>query len=298
MTSSTPTRSVALHIGAHKTATTHLQRSFQVQQAALIENGVRYYGPESLRRPERGIADIFGLDFYKRKPAPTRSTSDQVEFMFKDGHRLILSDENFVGVLHDRSGRILAPLYPRAAPRVLALSKALDLGPIDVFVGVRDPASFLTSAYGQALLGGKKIGFSEYLAMNPVTQIYWPGLIARLRSMPDVGRIFVWRQEDYQNVFHDICAQMMGDAVDMRIMPYPERLHPGLSEAAVAHILSQGETVDSRKISAHARASFPIGDANPAFAPFTATDIAASASDYDHQLGEIDRIAGVTILRP
>jgi len=293
-----PPRSVALHIGAHKTATTHLQRSFVMQQDALIRAGLRYYGPDTLRRPKRGLGDLYGLDAYRRQTFPTRTREEQRDFMFKDGHRLILSDENFVGVLHNKAGNMLSPLYPRAEARVQGLAEAIDVGPVDVLIGLRNPATFLVSAYGQAIMGGQLSSFEDYIARNPLPQIYWPGLVARLRQCSGVGRIIVWRFEEYRWRFHKICAAMMGDHVDMRIRPLPKKVHLGLSNAAVAHVLAHLDTVDAATLGEQARKAYPVSEAHPAFAPFAPDEIAAATADYDRQIAEISDIAGVTFLRP
>lgn len=290
-------RSAALHIGAHKTATTHLQRSFAMQQEALIKAGVRYYGPDTLRRPRRGLGDLFGLEGFG-KTHPTRSRAEQADFMFKDGHRLVLSDENFIGVLHNKHGNMLSPLYPKAELRVDALSKALDVGPIDVMIGVRDPTSFLVSAYGQALLGGQLNTFDSYVAKNPLSQIYWPGLVARLRGLPTVGRIVVWRYDEYRWRFHKICAALMGDQVNMRILPLPNKVHRGLSGAAVAHVLTHLETGDPQILGDQARKAYPVSEQTPAFAPFSVAEVEAATADYDQQIADIAGIDGVTVLRP
>lgn len=289
-------RSAAIHIGAHKTATTHLQRSLLMQQEALITAGVRYYGPDTLRRPKRGLGDVFDLDGFG-KTHPTRSRAEQVDFMFKDGHRLILSDENFIGVLHDKNSSILSPMYPRADERVGALANALDVGPVDVMIGIRNPASFLVSAYSQALMGGHMISFADYLALNPLSQIYWPGLIARMRSLANVGTIVVWQHEEYKWRFHKICAALIGKGVDMRILPLPNKVHRGLSAAAVSYVLAHADRDDVDALGDEARKAYPLGEQYPAFAPLSHADVRAAAADYETQIKDIARIDGVTILR-
>lgn len=293
-----PPRSVALHIGAHKTATTHLQRSIVMQKEALIKAGLRFYGPESLRGPKKGLADIFGLETFKRPTHPTRSREEQREFMFKDGHRLILSDENFIGVLHNKRGNMLAPLYPMADERVQDLAEAIGVGPVDVMIGLRSPATFLTSAYGQLLMGGQLNSFDDYIAKNPLSQVYWPGLVARLRQCAGVGRIVVWQFEEYRWRFHKICAAMMGDHVDMRIKPFPDKVHLGLSAAAVEHIMAHLEGIEASRLVDQARTAYPVSELNPPFAPFDAAEIAAATVDYDQQIADIADIEGVTVLRP
>mgnify|MGYP006878874107 CR=1 FL=1 len=111
---------------------------------------------------------MLGLKTHKNLPEPTRSAPDQIDFMFKDGHRLILSDENFIGVLHDQDGRILSPLYPRAAPRVEELATTLDLGAADIYLGLLNPTGFPTWAYSQAPFGLRKVAFADSLQINPL----------------------------------------------------------------------------------------------------------------------------------
>ena len=249
-----------MHIGAHKTATTHLQRSLLAQQQALREAGISYYGPDKLRRPNKGLGDIFGLDVYVNSRKPTRSGADQADFMFKDGHRLILSDENFIGVLHDSQANIISPLYPKTAERIAALSSAVDAGLMDVCTGLRDPASCLKSAYSQALMGGNPVTFSDYLSKNPLDQIYWLGLVTRVRSTAGVGRVTVWAFENYKWRFHKICGALMGNLVNMRILPMQNHVHRGLSEAAVARVLSQSGADDPRGVAVEARSTYPVSD--------------------------------------
>ncbi len=269
-----------------------------MQQQALINNGVRYYGPENLRRPERGLGDVFGLEVYDAPPKPRRSRAEQTEFMFKDGDRLILSDENFVGVLHDKHGHIHTPLYPYSAERVSALATAIDSGPLELFVGLRNPASFLSSAYSQALLGGRQITFADYLDANPLDQVFWAGWIARLRSAAGVGHVTVWLHEEYHQMFRVITRAMTGSGTEMRVVPIEQPVHVGLSARAIDHVVGYAGADDLRDVAAAARAAYPTGSKSPAFDPFDDVQKAAAQADYDNQIAQIGQIDGVTVLRP
>ena len=101
MTQSPPTgfqnnRSVAIHIGAHKTATTHMQQSLEASEDRLAAQGVRFYGPKALRKENQSLIDVFNLQVDHHTPKPTRSKAEQLEHMLGDGHRLVLSNENFI----------------------------------------------------------------------------------------------------------------------------------------------------------------------------------------------------------
>jgi len=191
---------VALHIGAHKTASTHLQASLNAAALDLAAAGVRFYGPDYLRKQGRTLPQMFGLaEAEARRPAP-----DQARFLAKDGHRIVLSEENFCGPLHDGRGQMAIPLYPLAEARVGALVHALNPLPVDLFVAIRDPARFVTSAYSQMLMGGHVMPFRAFRAANPFRRIGWAALIGRLRAVPGLRSLTVWQYEDYSATFGQI----------------------------------------------------------------------------------------------
>ncbi len=292
-----PPRSIALHIGAHKTATSHLQRSFAVQQQALNNVGVRYYGPDTLRKPRHTLIDLFDLKLGDTLPKPTRTRAAQLDHMFQDGHRLVLSDENFIGVMHRPDGNMRSPLYRGAEERVTAFVEAVAPYPVDLFIGIRNPAGFLASAYGQALMGQSPILFADYLAKNPMALVQWAGLIAGLRQIPNVGRIVVWKQEDYRWRFYKATGAMMGEHAHIRIMPFPKKVHVGLSQRAVEHVLMHAGGPIASGLGDVARRAFPVSAQNPAFHPFSAQEIEMADAIYALQLSEIAAMDGVTILR-
>ncbi len=297
MTHNSPPKSIALHIGAHKTATTHLQRSLLASEAALATHKARYFGPDKLRGQGQGLIDRFGLRVEGAKAANRSSLapSDQLAAMAEGADRLVLSDENFIGNLQTKTGNMSMPLYPRANERVAALADAADLGAIDVFLGLRGPADFLTSAYSQLLMGGDAIAFAEYLAQNPMRSIYWPGLVARLVSLPQIGRLFVWRQEDYAGVFPQICSHLIGSPLPIR--PLAGMAHRGLSAQAVDVALDTFARTGERGAGKSARDVYPVNQIYPAFAPFDDQTIAQSAAEYETQIADIAKLPRVTVLR-
>lgn len=292
-----PARSIALHIGAHKTATSHLQRSFAVQRQALSAAGVQYFGPDTLRKPRQTLIDLFDLKITDTSAQPTRTRAAQLDHMFQDGHRLILSDENFIGVMHRPDGNMRSPLYRGAEERVSAFVAAVAPCPVDVFIGIRSPTGFLGSAYGQALMGHGPIAFDDYLSKNPLSLVRWAGLIAGLRQIHGVGRIFVWQQENYRWRFHKVTGAMMGEGVDIRIMPFPDKVHVGLSQRAVDHVLAHTGGPVPVDLGDAARRAYPVSAQNPAFRPFTMQQVETADAHYAVQLAEIAAMEGVTLLR-
>lgn len=289
-------RSVALHIGAHKTATTHMQQSLDASEERLAAQGVRFYGPRALRQERQSLFDLFNLQVSNQTPKPSRSRADQLNHMLGDGHRLVLSNENFVGTLNHGGLTMPMPLYPHTTERVRALASALDCGPIEVYVGIRNPTNFLVSSYSQALMGGSQVSFAEYVKANPVQGVYWPGLIARLRATPGVGSITVWRYGDYKPLFHQIMALMTG--CPGVVEPAKGRAHRGLSQRAVDEVLSYSGPEDIRDFVRKIRDQFPAGVDNKPFRPLSEAEHVVARADFNAQLAQIRRLSGVRILQP
>jgi len=122
--------SLSLHLGAHKTASTHLQHALKAHEEQLIDAGVRFYGPQYLRERDRSIPQMFGVG---TAATTGRSAPLQLEFLAKDADRVILSEENFLGKLFDERGVVGEQLYPLADMRINGLSQRLPHTKLRVF---------------------------------------------------------------------------------------------------------------------------------------------------------------------
>ncbi|RYH04345.1 hypothetical protein EU805_02965 [Salipiger sp. IMCC34102] len=294
---------IVFHIGAHKTATTHLQHSIGAVADLLAMEGVNFFGPQSLRGPGKRLEARFDLPFNPRKSlADTRPAAVVLDEMTQGAHRLVLSEENFIGILFDKDTdgplyRIGAPLYPQAGPRLDALAARIAPEGVDICLGLRAPAGFLTSAYGQALLAEVVVSEERFRNQNPMGSVDWVDLVARLRSARGVRTITVWRQEEYHALFPRILAAMLGPA-SHHVAPVAQRVNPGLSRAAVDVVLKLHGAGQRGPLAHHARDTLPIGPDTPAFQLFGPEDAALSAEFYAAQWDEIGGMEGVTVLKP
>ncbi|AKS44814.1 hypothetical protein SAMN05444287_2271 [Octadecabacter temperatus] len=290
--------SIALHIGAHKTASTHLQKILNHNRKILKSDGFVAYGPSYLRMTGRSLQAMFGLSA-SRKIAPRRSPHDQLAFLAKGAKRLVLSEENFVGVLGGSEGRITSPLYPTAPERIAAFIETVAPVKVDLFLGVRNPAAFMASAYSQTLFGGTHIGPRTFRARNDWRAVDWADYVARLRAVEGVGDFYVWRQEDYDATLRLIMRRMLRWSTGGKIEKIKEsRVHQGLSAAAVRQTLAWAQEGRTEKLAGTARGLFPINDTNKAFKLYAASTLAESEAGYGAQMAQIEAMDGVTVLHP
>ena len=289
--------SVAFHVGAHKTATTHLQRSLRHACDALVEKGVRYYGPDSFRMPGRTIQGRFGFPFKTSTLPSKRAPQDELAFLIKDGHRLVLSEENFIGSLNHPRGLAVKERYRGAGSRLASLARAIGQE-LDVCLAVRRPTGFINAAYCQMILGGRIMPIAAFQQRNAMSSVDWLGLVSRLRSTEGIGRLTVWRYEDYGALFPQVAAALVGDDAADLVKPIERLIHPSLSALAVEEVLRVAADQPPEKVGSAARKNFPVEDGHAPFDGFHEDDNALGDAAYAKQIKAIAQISGVTLLQP
>ncbi len=296
---------IVLHIGAHKTASTHLQLALARARPRLAERGVALFGPDELRRRGLGLPEYLAGRLAEH-PADDTDNPDleahaarlRAAFDVSAG-RLVLSDENILGNAHNARMIREARFYPQAAERLRALAALLPLAApatLTIALAIRDPASFLTSAYAQRLMSGRIEGFERYLSGLDPAQLSWAEALRRMQTaLPDVEWV-VWRYEDYPSVAPAALSALLGEAAEL-VEPGSNVAHPGMSAAAVAAVMAEADALSAqdeatiRARVAALRAALPKG-ANPAYDPFddaTRTRIQAAHAKDLHAITDLSR---------
>lgn len=287
---------IAFHVGVHKTATSHLQRCLKKAAAALAADGVQYHGPESFRSDTGTIPARFGF----RKGQPANAVPDPqaaLEALSQGADRLVLSEENFIGVLNSPRGRAVRRRYKVAGERLTAFATAISRD-VDVFIAIRRPTGFINSAYGQMLMSGQILPLNVFLRRNPPGSVDWVDVVGRIRAARGVGRVTVWRYEDYAVLFPQIVAGLVGADKAHHVQMVERSINPGLSAAAVAEVLHRSVHGDIDRIGFLARKLLPVQAGYPPFDGYTADEHARSDAAYAAQIAAISAMDDVTFLRP
>ena len=289
--------SISLHIGAHKTASSHLQKVLYQNRPLMLENNVRLYGPRYLRMRGRSLAAMFNTS-WSENPAPHRRPMLQLRFLGKKQTHLIFTEENFVGQSADYKGRTAMPIYPFAAERVQELVTKWSPIETDLFLAVRDPTSFLASLYSQAMLGGVHIRPRQFRRRNDWREVDWLDYVTRLRAVKGLGQIYVWRQEDYHECQSQIVQKLARWKTDLGIETLETRVHQGLSVTAVQKTLEGASEGHEGRLAHDARREYPVGENHSLFNLYSESAKRKSGEKYADHMGKIEQMAGVTILRP
>ncbi|NVO26449.1 hypothetical protein HJ526_03370 [Donghicola sp. C2-DW-16] len=270
---------VSLHIGAHKTASTHLQKTLEAAADQLADWDVCFLGPKSLRKD--------GVPLNKRL-ARGQSAPD----MAGDCDELVISEENLMGPQFRPKSR--RPLYPQGAKKIADITDALTGADVTLYMAVRDPATWLASLYAHAVFNGLACdGIDAFTEGRSPDTLRWSDLIAELAQ---TNRVVVWSQEDYQIVFPQIVEHMLGEGAVLD--PIEGHVNSSISAAAIAVLEGQGpDRPEPQKSARIAKAQYPVRDPSDRFQPWPRKVLEASRAAYLADLNRIMELENVTLLR-
>lgn len=155
---------IVLHLGAHKTGTSAIQRYMEIHADLCAANRVGF-----LPRPDGG-----GLLQWGRKDQieAARPELDQRLAASEAAGDLdyVISQENLVGPPFVAGKKML---YPRLTERAGNIRDALDGRPIRVLFYIREQGAFLESFYLQTVNQGESHSFKEWCQAMHDTNLSW-----------------------------------------------------------------------------------------------------------------------------
>jgi hypothetical protein len=212
-----PITSWRIHIGAHKTATTHVQEILTLMRPQLVERGVDFVDNHAVRRSglakalceRRLMTRLPGL----RGRAVAALMARHLDPLRAGPVTFVLSEEKLMG------GSLQAfsdPIYPqieRIVPMLASLGARVAGGAeVTLFLSIRGFDGQMPSAYVQELKFSPPIpcGFDNIRARLRAKPPSWFELVARIRAAAPGVPLRVWRQEDYRRDPAAILAALCG----------------------------------------------------------------------------------------
>jgi hypothetical protein len=193
---------VMLHLGVHKTATTHTQSRLWNSRGMLRSIGVNYIGLNKVR--ERLTSKL----------RDDEADADQLFnalYPFLNCERLIVSDENIIGGTEQPTSK---KYYPAAQARVKRILQALDGFEVEVLVTLRNYSDYAISRYSEFLRHFSFLTFEEYYKKAPLDKLSWVDLVTDLRAA-GAKRIYV---TDFSTIFNNEMAfveKLAGQEVEL-----------------------------------------------------------------------------------
>ncbi|MDG1389068.1 MAG: hypothetical protein P8P79_11580 [Halioglobus sp.] len=214
--------SLHLHLGVHKTATTHFQQV--LAETCLLASSEYTVVTTQQFRARFTHANRF-LD--------TRHGPELTEYMERlllvEGGRVLISEENLIGEAKD----FISPcaLYQKAEQRLGTFSSLVPEGTkTNVWLFIRSLDSFLPAMYCEYLRHWPYVPFEQVL--GGVYRQSWIPLIQIIRSIMPNAQLNVLNYHSYQALAPQMLRAMTGDTKNL--LPMDSRvIRPRLTNVAV-----------------------------------------------------------------
>lgn len=219
-----------LHLGAHRTATTAVQRLLDGKSALLEREGVTFLGPRSLRG--WGLYDVLqGMTDGRPMPGLAHEARRALSELARPARRVVLSDENLIGDMMRNHAE--ASLYADAPARLAALSRVLPAMPEQVVFTIRDPGVYWQSVFAH-LASRDRLQAFEAERLSGSSHNSWLPVLAAIRAAFPASRLRVLGYDD--SVTTRLAGALVGLALAGQLPPARRSCGLALGREAAASL--------------------------------------------------------------
>lgn len=200
-----------IHIGAHKTATTHFQDCLY-RAIERIQLQGKDYVPRIDCRQKKIVEQIHEASAQAAlSDANSASLATILQNNGYNAKTILMSEENMMG----SSMNLIANMYPKVVGRLDHFIKLRGIANINFFLSIRSYEHVLPSAYSQALRDGASIPpFSSirdyWLSEKPS----WYKLIQVIINLCGASQLTIWSFENYIRSPKEILENFSGSNFD------------------------------------------------------------------------------------
>lgn len=201
---------IRVHIGAHKTATTHLQDTLELCENELENMGISYINRDKFRNKIAFLTQENVFQGSRRNFFEKRYTLTSKLFQFHGKEQaLVLSEENIMG-------NALEALFtsPYPTPKLNFINYAKKLTGVQVFISLRSFSAFYPGAYITALRFNpleamhRKDKLLERLSGGELPS--WVEVVKRFEKQLQNCNLRCWTFDDYLSNMDCVVTQFLG----------------------------------------------------------------------------------------
>ncbi|GGA07170.1 hypothetical protein GCM10011498_03790 [Amylibacter cionae] len=216
--------------------------------------------------------------------------------------RVVMIDPSISGTLMRPVGKEY--FYPRIATTMSRILNVLDGAPLRIFVGLRNPASFIPSCYCAGIRHTPALSFEEFVADANLQGLRWSDFLHRAQMKKADLPITAWRFEDYPFMWRDVAQALTGIKNRELLVSTSTPVNSGLSlrGAILMHSYLKEHPVETRaefeKLNRAFDKKFPStqGFNDELHWPEELTE--GMTENYEDDLYYIERMDNVTMLSP
>lgn len=218
---------IILHLGVHKTATTYLQSVLDANREQLRAAGAVYLPLNEVRTSitPRLRRPLMGL----------KSSVERILETQRDSDRLIISDENIIGMAREAVQH--KAFYPDFRLRVSRLLKALSAHPTELFVATRSYERFISSMYTEYIRNSPFRTVDEFLEGVAIDDLNWHKIIGDLCDLVGPRNVTMWRFEDFAEIEGEVLSSLTG-GIAMENFGHGGRVRQSPSQRAIDELVT------------------------------------------------------------
>ena len=289
---------VIFHTGAHHTDDERLLKCLLRNKEDFAKVGVSVPGPGKYRTL---LKEAFKA-LQTNDPAP-EARDVLIDAILDDemADRLILSNAHFFG--SQRHSIVGGVLYPEAPQRIANLRRLFEFDQIEMFMAIRNPATFLPAVLGKA--PDRKI--REAMGDRDPREFRWSDLLLRIREAAADIPITVWCNEDTPLIWAQIVRELAGLEHGEKIVGGFDLLSEIMSKEgmkrfrAYLHEHKGMSEMQKRRVIAAFLDKFALDDVVEEeldLAGWTDELVEEMTDIYDEDVLNIQRIPGVQVISP
>jgi hypothetical protein len=285
---------IELHLGVHKTATTHLQR-FWTACARLPAARAVCPPLEEVRARLTPVAGAPAKD-----PAEDEARRAHAVVWLSQWHAtgrpVILSDENLIGTCE----RVFAlnAIYGGALPRLQRVADVMRGHDVRIWLSVREYGAFLRSAWCETLRHGAYRPFRQAYGGMDLKQRGWEHLAQDILQAFPGAELRCWRYESLQALRGPITESLLGLPMARQPAPDEQRDRRSLSRLAVRLLddLYQRVGPDDATRARPSVERVVAGQGMTSFDPWDEAERRDFAAAYERSLAALQALPSVTWL--
>ena len=287
-----------LHAGVHATDEDRLIKCLLKNTGALSGLGVAVPGPSRYRRMIRDM--LHAMAEGDLLPDARDVLLDAILDEDQPG-RVVLSNDNFFSVPRLAVGR--GVFYPGAEQKLARLARVFAQDRIELYLGLRNPASFLPAVFARS----PDMGFEAFLDGSDPRELRWSELLERVRrEAPDVA-LTVWCNEDTPLIWAPLIREMAGLEPETKITGGFDLLSEIMSKDGMQRFRAYLKThpvmteIQKRRVIAAFLDKYALEEAIAEEVDLPGWDgdlIDALTESYEEDIFRIQRMPGVRLIAP
>lgn len=232
-----------IHIGAHKTATTHVQDVMEACRPQLQSKVVEYIPRDTMRARIRKVMPKKPMRFMLRNWFRQLMLEHRLASGYQAAKSIVFSEEVIIG--NKLTDLFAETTYPNIEDRLGIIRRLLRKNSVKLFLSIRSFDRVLPGAYATELIRNPSAPailqrFLTFLDAKPPS---WVAVIERVLAAAPGAELRVWRQEDYRDKPQDILSEFAGVTIDRmpELPPPPSTVTPSDDAIRMVESLIESE---------------------------------------------------------